>query len=142
MRILGFIVLIAVVVIALAQPFYIDIASAIIVLGLTLTGLLASFGGGIGIGFKALSANAADRDTILLGIAVFERGKSMAVMAGGIMGTFIGLVIMLKNLDDPAALGPGMALGFLTTLYSLILGYGVFAPLGASLRQRLEETEA
>ena len=142
MRILGFIVLIAGVVIALAQPFYIDIASAIIVLGLTLTGLLASFGGGIGIGFKALSANAADRDTILLGIAVFERGKSMAVMAGGIMGTFIGLVIMLKNLDDPAALGPGMALGFLTTLYSLILGYGVFAPLGASLRQRLEETEA
>lgn len=142
MRILGFIVLIAAVIIALAQPFFIDIASAIIVLGLTIAGLLASFGGGVGAGFKAISSSTANRDTILLGIAVFERGKSMAVMAGGIMGTFIGLVIMLKNMDDPAALGPGMALGFLTTLYSLVLGYGVFAPLGASLRQKLEESEA
>jgi hypothetical protein len=142
MRILGFIVLIAAVVVALAQPFYIDIASLIIVLGLTLTGLLAGFGGDVGTGFKAVFSNIADRDSILLGIAVFERGKSMAVMSGGIMGTFIGLVIMLKNMDDPAALGPGMALGFLTTLYSLILGYGVFAPLGASLRQKLEESEA
>ncbi|MBT4496601.1 MAG: hypothetical protein HOC74_02695 [Gemmatimonadetes bacterium] len=142
MRILGFIVLIAVVVIALGQSFLIDIASLIIVLGLTLACLLSSFGGGIGTGFKAVFSNTADRDTILLGIAMFERGKSMAVMSGGIMGTFIGLIIMLKNMDDPAALGPGMALGFLTTLYSLVLGYGVFAPLGASLRQKLEESEA
>jgi hypothetical protein len=142
MRILGFIVLIVAVVIALVQPHFIDIPSAVIVLGLTLASLLAGFGGDIGTGFKAAFSSTADRDIILLGIAVFERGKSMAVISGGIIGTFIGLIIMLKNIDDPAALGPGMALGFLTTLYSLVLGYGVFAPLCASLRQKLEENEA
>ena len=39
----------------------------------------------------------------------------------GIIGTLIGFVNMLSNLDDPSTLGPAIGISFLTTLYGLIL---------------------
>ena len=38
-----------------------------------------------------------------------------AAPAFGMIGTLIGLVLMLQNLDDPSALGPGMAVALVTT---------------------------
>ena len=64
----------------------------------------------------------------------------MAVISG-VLGVFVGLVIMLKNMDDPSQLGPGMSICIQTTLYGLILGYGVFLPLCAGLWQKLEASE-
>ena len=37
--------------------------------------------------------------------------------AWGMMGTLIGLVNMLQNMDDPSSIGPAMAVALLTTLY-------------------------
>ncbi|MED5414633.1 MAG: MotA/TolQ/ExbB proton channel family protein, partial [Candidatus Latescibacterota bacterium] len=54
---------------------------------------------------------------------------------GGI-GTIIGLVIILKNMDDPAALGPGMAVALLTVFYGLFVAYAVALPLQTRLRSR------
>ncbi len=40
--------------------------------------------------------------------------------AFGMIGTLMGLIIMLGNMDDPAAIGPGMAVALITTLYGAI----------------------
>src|SRR5699024_9603528 len=41
--------------------------------------------------------------------------------AWGMIGTLIGLVLMLNNLEDPSSLGPNMAVALLTTLYGTVL---------------------
>lgn len=46
--------------------------------------------------------------------------------AFGMIGTLLGLIIMLGNMDDPAAIGPGMAVALLTTLYGALMS-NVFA---------------
>lgn len=56
----------------------------------------------------------------------------------GLIGTLIGLVQMLGRLDDPAAIGPGMALALITTLYGAILAYVVLQPCAQRLEQLAE----
>jgi len=51
--------------------------------------------------------------------------------AMGLIGTLIGLVQMLGNLDDPALIGPSMAVALLTTFYGAVLAQLVFIPLAA-----------
>ena len=53
--------------------------------------------------------------------------------AFGMMGTLIGLVMMLVDLDDPDAIGPGMALALLTTFYGLLLANLIFQPIAGKL---------
>ena len=62
--------------------------------------------------------------------ALEERHKiGMDVMDGigadgpalGMIGTLIGLIIMLQNLSDPSAIGPAMAVALLTTFYGAVL---------------------
>lgn len=53
--------------------------------------------------------------------------------AMGLIGTLIGLVQMLGNLDDPSNIGPSMAVALLTTFYGAILANMVFTPLAAKL---------
>jgi chemotaxis protein MotA len=52
------------------------------------------------------------------------------------LGTLIGLVVMLRGMSDPARIGPGMAIALLTTLYGLVLAHGVFLPLSQKLANR------
>jgi chemotaxis protein MotA len=53
--------------------------------------------------------------------------------AFGMIGTLIGLIAMLQNLDDPAAIGPGMAVALITTFYGALIANLVFLPLAAKL---------
>ena len=52
----------------------------------------------------------------------------------GMLGTVIGLIGMLKNLEDKSALGPNMAVALITTLYGSILANLFFIPWGAKLK--------
>jgi chemotaxis protein MotA len=61
--------------------------------------------------------------------------------AMGLIGTLVGLVQMLIHLDQPTAIGPGMAVALLTTLYGAVLGHMVFQPL-ATMLERHAEVEA
>ncbi|MBI1207812.1 MAG: flagellar motor protein MotA [Azospirillum sp.] len=65
-------------------------------------------------------------------IAVLRRAAEVAP-AMGLIGTLVGLVQMLGHLDDPAAIGPGMALALLTTFYGAVLGNMVLTPLAGKL---------
>ena len=68
------------------------------------------------------------------------RALADAAPGMGMIGTVIGLVQMFANMDDPAKIGPGMALALLTTLYGLVLANLVAAPIAARL-ERLSEAE-
>lgn len=57
----------------------------------------------------------------------------------GMIGTLIGLVMMLAELDDPSAIGPGMAVALLTTFYGTLLANLVFNPMAGKLTLYSEE---
>jgi chemotaxis protein MotA len=56
--------------------------------------------------------------------------------AFGMIGTLIGLVQMLRNLQDPSGIGVGMATALITTFYGAILANLVFIPLAGKLGLR------
>ncbi len=55
--------------------------------------------------------------------------------AMGLIGTLVGLVQMLANLENPDTIGPAMAVALLTTFYGAILGTVVMAPLAAKIEK-------
>jgi len=54
--------------------------------------------------------------------------------AVGMMGTVIGLIGMLRNLDDPAVLGPNMALALITTFYGALVANFMMIPWAGKLK--------
>ncbi|MDV6252658.1 flagellar motor protein PomA [Vibrio sp. EA2] len=59
--------------------------------------------------------------------------------AMGMIGTLVGLVAMLSNMDDPKSIGPAMAVALLTTLYGAILSNMVFFPIADKLSLRRDQ---
>ncbi len=56
--------------------------------------------------------------------------------AFGMIGTLVGLILMLQNLDDPSKLGPGMAVALITTFYGAFTANLICIPLAGKLGQR------
>ena len=61
--------------------------------------------------------------------------------AMGLIGTLIGLVQMLGNLDDPTTIGPSMAVALLTTFYGAVLANMLFIPLASKLERNSTQEE-
>jgi chemotaxis protein MotA len=80
--------------------------------------------------------NLRQRHTIGKGIL-----ESMGTVAPafGMMGTLIGLVLMLRELDDPSKIGIGMATALITTFYGVLLANLVCLPMGGKLELRSKE---
>jgi len=57
----------------------------------------------------------------------------------GMIGTVIGLVLMLKTMNDPSSIGPSMAVALITTFYGAVLANLVFNPMAAKLKNRSKE---
>lgn len=64
-----------------------------------------------------------------------------AAPAFGMIGTLVGLVQMLGNLDDPASIGPAMAVALLTTLYGAVIANLVCLPISDKLIAKFEVEE-
>lgn len=62
-----------------------------------------------------------------------------AAPAFGMIGTLIGLVQMLRSLDDPSQIGVGMATALLTTLYGALIANLFCLPLSGKLEARSKE---
>ena len=64
-----------------------------------------------------------------------------AAPAFGMIGTLVGLVAMLANMDDPSKIGPAMAIALLTTLYGAIIANLVCLPIAdkLELKSKIEE---
>lgn len=94
-----------------------------------------------------LLVDGSDSDTIrgILGTEIdnikqrHSAGKGILEFAGlmapafGMVGTLIGLVDMLKKLDDPSKIGAGMAVALITTFYGVVLANLVCMPLSGRL---------
>ncbi len=74
-----------------------------------------------------------------------ESGRGMLEAMGryapafGMIGTLIGLVAMLSNMDDPSKIGAGMAAALITTLYGSLLANILFLPMSDKLAIRSNE---
>ncbi|MEE2728153.1 MAG: motility protein A [Candidatus Latescibacterota bacterium] len=64
---------------------------------------------------------------------MIARAAEMAP-AFGMVGTLVGLVLMLQDMSDPAAIGPSMAVALLTTLYGSIMANVLLNPIAAKLK--------
>lgn len=59
--------------------------------------------------------------------------------AMGMIGTLIGLVQMLANMDDPSSIGPAMAVALLTTLYGVLIANIIAKPIAEKLDARMQQ---
>lgn len=71
---------------------------------------------------------------------LYERGETLAP-AFGMLGTLIGLINMLADMDpdDATSVTKGMATALITTLYGSFLANVLFAPMGSRLKQKHSE---
>jgi chemotaxis protein MotA len=73
-----------------------------------------------------------DRHSIAWGL--FDKGMALAP-AYGMMGTVVGLIVMLAALgDNPESLGSLMAIALITTLYGSLVANTIIAPIRTSLK--------
>ena len=68
----------------------------------------------------------------------YEKAASYAP-AFGMIGTLVGLILMLGNMSDVDALAKGMAVALITTLYGSLLANIIFLPMASKLKARHEE---
>lgn len=61
---------------------------------------------------------------------------SSVIPAFGMIGTIIGLVGLLGNLDDPSSIGPNMAVALITTFYGAVAANLLFIPFGKKIEER------
>jgi len=75
-----------------------------------------------------------------MGAGIFDAFGDVAP-AMGMVGTLVGLVGMLANMDDPKSIGPAMAVALLTTLYGSVLATVVALPVRDKLKLRAGEED-
>ena len=128
MRIVGVVILIVGQMVGIGNNLhlFIDPPSVIMIVTFTL-GALWMAGLPIGTMFSAVFSSTSTPEQLTTAARGWALARRSAV-ASGFIGTLIGAVIILVNIDDPAALRPGVAIGIMTMVYSLLLGYGFCLP--------------
>lgn len=81
---------------------------------------------------------AALEDRHARGRAILDKAAELGP-AWGMIGTLIGLVLMLNNLSDPSSLGPSMAVAMITTFYGSLAANFIFIPMSNKLSQSTEQ---
>lgn len=82
-----------------------------------------------------------------LAVERHSQGNSVFMSIGdvapamGMIGTLVGLVAMLSNMDDPKSIGPSMAVALLTTLYGAMVGNMIALPIADKLKIRMAEEQ-
>lgn len=54
----------------------------------------------------------------------------------GMIGTLVGLIALLKNMNDPSNIGPAMSVALITTFYGAVLANLIFMPIAGKLKAR------
>lgn len=65
-------------------------------------------------------------------IAVWEKWAELGP-AWGMIGTLIGLILMLQDMNDPSTIGPKMAVALVTTLYGSLIANWLCNPVANKL---------
>ncbi|MDX5298570.1 MAG: MotA/TolQ/ExbB proton channel family protein, partial [Gammaproteobacteria bacterium] len=69
------------------------------------------------------------------------RGIGDAAPALGMLGTLVGLVQMLNNMQDPSSIGPAMAIALLTTFYGAFIAQIMALPLADKLQLKTQDEQ-
>ena len=72
-------------------------------------------------------------------VAAFFENLATYAPSWGMIGTMIGLILMLRDLNDPDSLGPMMAIALTTTFYGCILANFLFNPIASKLKDISKE---
>ena len=72
------------------------------------------------------------------GIGIFSQWAKLAP-AFGMIGTLLGLIGMMANLEDTSSIGPNMAVALVTTLYGSIFANLILSPIQFKLEDRHKE---
>jgi chemotaxis protein MotA len=70
-----------------------------------------------------------------VGISIFKAMGQYAP-AFGMIGTLIGLIFMLNQIDNPQVIAASMAIALVTTFYGAIISNIVFLPIAGKLEER------
>ncbi len=123
---------------------FINLPSVAIVVGFTVFFTFAyhSAGKTLEAFFTAFGKEKLPADEAQQHLRVLWTARSLA-SASGVIGSLIGFVNMLANMDDPKNIGPAMAVALLTLFYAVLIAEGIVGPLINRLRNRVEgETTA
>jgi chemotaxis protein MotA len=67
-----------------------------------------------------------------IAVSLLQKAATIAP-ALGLFGTVMGLIGVLKSLENPAMIGPSMSLALMTTAYGAALGSLLFTPLAGRI---------
>ena len=114
---------------------FIDIPSLLIVGGILIGGTFISYG--VAVPLKSLNealfrGGVQSLDELKLYVNFFNMASHLSI-AGGVVGTLIGLVSLLAHMDDPSFIGPSMSVALITVLYGVALSEFVLLPLKHAL---------
>ena len=56
----------------------------------------------------------------------------------GIIGAVLGLIFVMRNLDNPEMIGPGIAVAFIATVYGVGFANLMFIPMGTRIKRKAE----
>jgi len=129
---------------------FIDTTSVLIVLGGTCLLLVASHGldDSMSCIFEGLKRILAPGSAPAWSAKECRRAARVATSGGiislvmGAMGSLIGLVQMLNQMEDPSKIGPAMAVALLTVFYALCLNLFLFVPLSRHYIQAAIQAES
>jgi chemotaxis protein MotA len=73
------------------------------------------------------------------GVAAFFENLATYAPSWGMLGTMIGLILMLGDLNDPDTLGPMMSIALITTFYGCIVANALCNPIASKLKDISKE---
>ena len=114
---------------------FVNIPSVLIVFGLIIGGAMAS--GHCLTSLISISWKKNATESELWDAADTYRRCSKLAIGAGAVGTLIGAILILGTVEDPAAVGPSVAIAILTVLYAVILKYFIRRPHQLLLQQFL-----
>ncbi len=118
--------------------WFVDWPSLVMVVAVVIGGMLLAFPAGLigGAIRQAVSPfRPAEDEAIAKYAAVLYRAAQLG-WAGGLIDMFVGIVLMLQNMDDPSMIGPGMAIGLLGLLYGVVFAELAVQPLRSGMLAR------
>jgi len=114
--------------------------SALIVLGTALGGGLMAAGPRTGEALRSVFLALRGRDATVPQMqsgARLMRTARIGGLAGGFFAAIAGIILVIKDLDDPGSFGPSMSLTLEALFWALFLGYAILMPLQTTVEVRL-----
>lgn len=109
---------------------FIDVPSALLVAGVVLGGLIASFGPVAMMRCirQGLETDPMPGRDVATSVRIAKHGYRLC-WAAGALGVLLGVIQILSNLTDPAEIGPGLSVSLFTLFYGALLAEVVFSNL-------------